>query len=142
MPDPYAVPESRPEPRQPYGKPYRQPGPSGYPRQQPGQPYQPYQPYQSYQPYPDDGPGPSGHGQRQPDPSRGTPEADSTTRTLWILGFVFAAVALLIPLVGLAGIACGAVAWKRGSRRGRAATIVAVVATVVAGALSIAYYNM
>jgi hypothetical protein len=93
-----------------------------------------------YLPYPDNGRTQAEYGQ-QPFPGQPSAE-DSGTRTLWILSFVFAAVALVFWPVGLAAITCGAVAWKRGSGKGRTATIVSAVTTVLGVALAILAYTM
>ncbi|MCM3883696.1 DUF4190 domain-containing protein [Frankia sp. R82] len=111
---------------QPYGS--RYPAPSAYPTHQnePG----------GYLPYPDPGRDQVEYGSPSPQlPQPGDTGAagaePSGTRTLWILAFVLSAVALLVPFVGFAAIACGAVAWGKGSRRGKLATFVAIGATVV-----------
>ncbi|WP_175084924.1 DUF4190 domain-containing protein [Candidatus Frankia nodulisporulans] len=111
---------------QPFGSQY--PAPSGYPTHQnePG----------GYLPYPDAGRDQMEYGRpwQQP-PQPGGPGAAGVepagARTLWILAFVFSAVALLVPFVGFAAIACGAVSWNKGSRRGKLATFVAIGATIV-----------
>ncbi|WP_261570820.1 DUF4190 domain-containing protein [Frankia gtarii] len=123
---------------QPYDRPYREP----YPPQSSPQ-YGGYGTRESdqtgYLPYPDNGQAQMQYGY-QPQPVGPRPES-SGTRALWILAFVFSAVALFVPFVGFAAIACGAVAWGKGSRRGRLATFVAIAATIVGWVLSILIYT-
>lgn len=71
---------------------------------------------------------------------RGSGPAGETSgvRVLWVLGFVLGAVGVLFPIAGIAGIACGAVAWGKRSSRGRTATIVAIVCTLIGLAIGIA----
>jgi hypothetical protein len=81
-----------------------------------------------------------------PDSHLGQPEPDGSTmagdelpdaRSLWILAFTFAAVGLFFPLAGLIAIGCGALAWRKGSGRGRIATFVAIATTLVGIVLAI-----
>ncbi|SNQ51522.1 conserved hypothetical protein [Frankia canadensis] len=120
---------------QPYGQPYREPNPpADTPRY--GADPNPATSHGGFVPYPDNGMAEMQYG-RPPRPA-GPGVEPSGVRTLWILAFVFSAVALLVPFVGFAAIACGAVAWGKGSRRGRLATFVAIAATIagwVIGAL-------
>ncbi|WP_235486466.1 hypothetical protein [Frankia sp. AvcI1] len=58
-------------------------------------------------------------------------------RALWILAFTFAALGLFFPLAGLIAIGCGAMAWRKGSGRGRIATFVALATTLVGLILTI-----
>jgi hypothetical protein len=121
-----------------YGQPYRAP----YPPQNSPQ-YGGYGTWESdrtgYLPYPDNNQEQMQYaGQPQP---VGPRMESSGTRALWILAFVFSAVALFVPFVGFAAIACGAVAWGKGSRRGRLATFVAIAATIVGWVLSVLIYT-
>lgn len=58
-------------------------------------------------------------------------------RALWIIAFTFAALGLFFPLAGLIAIGCGALAWRKGSGRGRIATFVALATTVIGLILTI-----
>lgn len=117
----------RPTVDNPY-RPTSEPGRYGAPyRQDPEQ--------TGYLPYPENGRAAQEYGA-----GAGRPVEGSGLRTLWILGFVLGALGLLIPLVGVAGIVCGALAWSKGSARGRMATGVAVVATIVGVILGAAAY--
>jgi len=112
---------------QQYGQAYRAPADSQNAPQ-----YRGYAPPAADQtgflPYPESGREAMNYGRPQP---AGAGVEPSGTRTLWILAYVLSAVALLVPFVGFGAIACGAVAWGKGSRRGKVATFVAIAATVV-----------
>ncbi|CAO5184975.1 DUF4190 domain-containing protein [Frankia sp. AiPs1] len=89
-----------------------------------------------YLPYPDTGRDQAEYGGRGPQQARpGGPDVPqgepSGTRTLWIIAYVLAVIGLLVPFVGFGAIGCGAVAWRRGSRHGRTATLVAIAATII-----------
>lgn len=58
-------------------------------------------------------------------------------RALWILAFTFGALGLFFPLAGLIAIGCGALAWRKGSGRGKIATFVAIATTLVGLILTI-----
>ncbi|WP_007515716.1 hypothetical protein [Pseudofrankia saprophytica] len=80
-------------------------------------------------PYPESGQEQYG---RSPHRYGADPAGESSgVRVLWILGFVLGVLGVVFPLAGVAGVVCGAVAWGKGSSRGKTATIVAIVGTVV-----------
>ncbi|SNQ50004.1 conserved hypothetical protein [Frankia canadensis] len=83
-------------------------------------------------PYPDDDPG-----QAMADSPEVTADELPGARALWILAFTFAAVGLFFPLSGLIAIGCGALAWRRGSGRGRVATFVAIATTLIGVVLTV-----
>ncbi|WP_261565548.1 hypothetical protein [Frankia gtarii] len=74
-----------------------------------------------------------GQGHSTPAPDEELPGA----RALWIIAFTFAALGLFFPLAGLIAIGCGALAWRKGSGRGRIATFVALATTVIGLILTI-----
>ncbi|ONH25975.1 DUF4190 domain-containing protein [Pseudofrankia asymbiotica] len=91
-----------------------------------------------YMPYPESGQDQYG---RSPYSYGAAPVGESSgVRTLWILGFVLGALGVVVPFAGVAGIVCGAVAWGKRSSRGKAATIVAIVCTLIGVALGIMVY--
>jgi len=83
-------------------------------------------------PYPDD---------ERADVPVGTPQTAGDelpdARSLWILAFTFAVVGLFFPLSGLIAIGCGALAWRRGSGRGKVATFVAIATTLIGITLTV-----
>ena len=128
------TPPSYGQPTPPYGQPVS-PAPASYPPGQLSGP-QPIQPYPGQaQPYGQGQGQPYGPGQGQPYQAAypyGPPPQQPPNR-LSIVAFVLAAIALIIlPIVfGVAGIACGAVALKRGERLGKPSLIVAIAATAL-----------
>ncbi|MCK9924620.1 hypothetical protein MXD61_22605 [Frankia sp. AgPm24] len=95
-----------------------------------------------------EGPAPNPPAAEEPAADRDAPHADDDVewevdpalepvdelpdaRALWIIAFTFAALGLFFPLAGLIAIGCGALAWRRGSGRGRIATFVALGTTLV-----------
>ncbi len=91
-----------------------------------------------FTPYPDASQGRMEYGQPRP----AGPRAETFgIRALWILAFVFSAMALLVPFVGFAAIACGGLAWGKGSSRGKLATFVAIGATVLGWIISVVIYT-
>ncbi|MCK9894750.1 hypothetical protein [Frankia sp. AgB32] len=85
-----------------------------------------------------DDPYPDGYSDvTEPDGAVGSDDELPGARALWILAFTFAIVGLFFPLAGLIAIGCGALAWRRGSGRGRTATLVAIGTTLVGIILTI-----
>ncbi|EIV94289.1 hypothetical protein [Frankia sp. QA3] len=85
-------------------------------------------------PYPDNGPAQQEYG------SLAAPDEELPgARALWILAFTFAVLGLFFPLAGLIAIGCGALAWRKGSGRGKIATFVAIATTLVGLILTIVF---
>ncbi|MCM3885473.1 hypothetical protein [Frankia sp. R82] len=78
-----------------------------------------------------DDPYTDGDGDWQDDVSLEPDDELPDARALWIIAFTFAVLGLFFPLAGLIAVGCGALAWRRGSGRGRIATFVAIGTTLV-----------